>query len=157
MRLPAALAPILITGLVVAACGGDAATPTPASDAATSAPAATSEAGAAGVDVAAPSVAAASLAPVAEYGKKAEVTNEADPAATYALTSGRYRMQWSTTGCTQVDFLVSQVDGDFSYDKPSKSSFASGTINDLPEGSYTVTQNDPSCTEWTVRIDWMTN
>lgn len=140
MRLPAALAPILVTGLMVAACGGDEATPAPT-----------------GVDTAAPSVAAASLAPVAEYGKKAEVTSEADPAATYALTSGRYRMQWSTTGCTQVDFLVSQVDGDFSYDKPSKSSFASGTINDLPEGSYTITQNDPGCTEWTVRIDWMTN
>jgi hypothetical protein len=153
MRLPAALAPILVTGLMVAACGGDEATPTPASDAATSAPAATSEAGATGGETAS----GASLAPVAEYGKKAEVTSEADPAATYALTSGRYRMQWSTTDCTQVDFVVSQVDGDFSFSKPSKSSFASTTINDLPEGSYTVTQGDPSCTEWTVRIDWMTN
>ena len=56
-----------------------------------------------------------------------------------------------------VDFLVDQVDGDFSYPKPSRSSFASATINDLPEGTYTIQQLDPDCTEWTVRLDWMTN
>ena len=66
-------------------------------------------------------------------------------------------MQWSSTDCEQVDLLVDQVDGDFSYDKPSRSSFASATINDLPEGQYTVQQLDPDCTEWSVRIDWMTN
>ena len=92
-----------------------------------------------------------------EFGKKAAITNEDDPATTFGLTSGRYRMQWSTTDCEQVDILVQQVDGDFSYPKPSRSSFASATINDLPEGTYTIEQLDPDCVEWSVRIDWMTN
>ena len=66
-------------------------------------------------------------------------------------------MQWSTTDCDQVDILVQQVDGEFSYPKPSRSSFASATINDLPEGTYTIEQLDPDCAEWSVRVDWMTN
>ena len=60
----------------------------------------------------------AEAAPEPEFGKKATTTSEDDPEATYALTSGRYRMQWNTTDCEQVDFLVSQVDGDFTYPSP---------------------------------------
>ena len=154
MRLSGAAASILAIGLVVVACGGDEATPG-ATDEATSAPAVT--------EAAEEPAAEASQAPAEEavaepeFGKKAAVTNEDDPEATYALASGRYRMQWSTTDCEQVDLLVEQVDGDFSYPKPSRSSFASATINDLPEGSYKIQQLDPDCTEWSVRIDWMTN
>ena len=64
-------------------------------------------------------------------------------------------MQWSSTDCEQVDLLVKQVDGDFEYPKPSRSSFASATINDMPEGLYTIEQLDGSCTEWSVRLDRM--
>ena len=92
-----------------------------------------------------------------EFGKKAAISSEDDPTTTFGLTSGRYRMQWSTTDCDQVDILVQQVDGEFSYPKPSRSSFASATINDLPEGTYTIEQLDPDCAEWSVRVDWMTN
>ena len=92
-----------------------------------------------------------------EFGKKAAISSEDDPTTTFGLASGRYRMQWSTTDCDQVDILVQQVDGEFSYPKPSRSSFASATINDLPEGTYTIEQLDPDCAEWSVRVDWMTN
>ena len=170
MRLPAAAASILAIGLVVAACGGDDATPEPAEEA-TPAPAATEAAEETAEEATeAPAeepTEEATEAPAEEpteeavvepeFGKKAALTNEADPTATYALTSGRYRMQWSSTDCEQVDLLVDQVDGDFSYPKPSRSSFASATINDLPEGMYTIQQLDPACAEWSVRVDWMTN
>lgn len=150
MRLSGAAVSILAIGLVVAACGGDEATPE-STDEATPAPAATDAAEEAS------EAPAGETAAEPDFGKKAAVTSEDDPEATYALTSGRYRMQWSATDCGQVDLLVEQVDGDFSYPKPSRSSFASATINDLPEGSYKIQQLDPDCTEWSVRIDWMTN
>jgi hypothetical protein len=69
----------------------------------------------------------------------------------------RYRMEWRTTDCEQVDILVSQVDGDFSYPKPSRSSYATSTINDLPQGNYKIEQLDPDCADWSIRVDWMTN
>jgi hypothetical protein len=150
MRLPAAAASILVIGLVAAACGGDDATPEPAEES-TPAPAATASGGETAEE---PTEAAVTET---EFATRAQLTSEDDPEATYALTSGRYRMQWNATDCEQVDLLVKQVDGDFEYPKPSRSSFASATINDLPEGLFTVQQLDPDCTEWSVRIDRMSD
>jgi hypothetical protein len=159
-----AVASILVVGLVAAACGGDASTPEPAEQstpaAATSeAPGAGTAAAATAVASAATATAVASTAPASAtaFARTATHASTDDPAATYPLTAGRYRMQWNTTDCEQVDILVSQVDGEFTYPKPSRSSFATATINDLPEGSYTIEQLDPDCTEWTIRVDWMTN
>ena len=185
MRLSAAAASILAIGLVVVACGGDEATPTPAATAAAEEPAAeATEAPEEAVEEPTeeaveqpseeptePPAEEATEAPAEEtteppaeeaaaepeFGKKAAISSEDDPTTTFGLTSGRYRMQWSTTDCDQVDILVQQVDGEFSYPKPSRSSFASATINDLPEGTYTIEQLDPDCAEWSVRVDWMTN
>jgi len=179
MRLPAAAASILAIGLIVAACGGDDATPEPAEEA-TPAPAATEAAEEPAEEVTeAPAEDAteepaeeATEAPAEEateeptdeavveepeFAKKAQQSSEDDAEQTFGLTSGRYRMEWRTDGCEQVDILVSQTDGDFSYPKPSKSSYATATINDLPEGTYKIEQLDPDCVEWSVRIDWMTN
>lgn len=160
MRLPVAVASIFAIGLVATACGGDDATPEPA-DEATTAPTAT-EAAEQPADDATEAPAeepteAAAAEP--EFGKKAQQASDGDPEATFALTSGRYRMEWSTNKdvCEQVDILVSQVDGDFTYPKPSKSSYATATINDLPEGTYKIEQLNEACPEWTIRIDWMTN
>jgi hypothetical protein len=180
MRLSAAAASILAIGLIVVACGGDEATPRPAPTAAaeeaTAAPEEPTEEATAAPEEAteeateppaeepteeaaeeATEPPAEEAAAEPEFGKKAAISNEDDSATTFGLTSGRYRMQWSTTDCDQVDILVQQVDGEFSYPKPSRSSFASATINDLPEGTYTIEQLDPDCAEWSVRVDWMTN
>ena len=160
MRLPAAVASILAIGLVAAACGGDDATSEPA-DEATAVPAATDAAEQPAEDAteAPAEEPTEEAAAEPEFGKKAQQSSDGDPATTFALTSGRYRMEWSTDKdvCEQVDILVSQVDGDFTYPKPSKSSYATATINDLPEGNYTIEQLDAACTEWTIRLDWMTN
>jgi hypothetical protein len=178
MRLPAAAASILAIGLVAAACGGDDATPepteepTPAAAAteaaeepaeeATEAPAEDPAEEAAEEPAEEPAEEAAEepadeAAAEPEFGRRAATDSDADPATEFGLTSGRYRMQWQTTDCEQVEFLVSQVDGDFTFPWPSRSSFASATINDLPEGIYTIEQVDPGCTDWNVRVDWMTN
>jgi hypothetical protein len=168
MRLPAAAASILAMGLIVAACGGDEATSEPG-DEATPAPAATEVAeepadetteGPTDAPAEEPSEAPAEepteeATAEPEFGTKAATSNEDDPEATYALTSGRYRMQWSSTDCDQVDFLVSQIDGDFTYPRTSTASFASATINDMPEGHYKVEQLDAACAVWSVRIDRM--
>lgn len=160
MRLPAAAASIVAIGLVVSACGGDDATAAPTAEA-TTAPAATEAAEQPAEDATeAPIVEPTEEAAAEpEFGKKASQTSDGDPEATFALTSGRYRMEWRTDKdvCDRVDILVSQVDGDFSYPKPSKSSYATATINDLPEGLYKIEQLDPDCTDWTIRVDWMTN
>ena len=162
MRLPAAAASILAIGLVAAACGGDEATPEP-TDEATPAAAATEAA----EEPAEEPTEAPAEEPVeepaeeavaeTEFAKKAAITSADDPATTFGLTSGRYRMQWSTTDCDQIEVVVTQQDGDFVFPWPSRSSFASATINDLPEGTYTIEQVDPACEEWSVRVDWMTN
>ncbi len=169
MRPAASIALILAIGLVAAACGGDDATPEPTGEA-TAAPAAT-EAPAeepteavespTGDATEVPAEESAEPTPesataVPEFAKKAAHASTDDPEAMYGLTSGRYRMEWRTTDCERVDILVSQVDGDFSYPKPSKSSYATATINDLPEGTYKIEQLDPECADWSVRLDWMT-
>jgi hypothetical protein len=164
MRLPAATASILAIGLVAAACGGDEATPEPTEEPTTAAAATEAAEQPAGEPTEAPADADSTEGPAEdeaaaepEFAKKAAITSEDDPATAFAMTSGRYRMQWQTDGCEQVDLLVTQTDGDFTYPHPSKSSFASATINDMPEGTYTIEQLDPTCEEWSVRIDWMTN
>ena len=174
MRLPAAAASILVIGLVAAACGGDDATPEPAEEA-TTAPAATEAAEEPAEETAAeapaeePAEEAATEPPaeepaeeasaLPEFAKSAKQSSDGDPEATFGLAAGRYRMEWSTNKdiCEQVDILISQVDGEFSYPKPSRSSYATATINDLPEGTYKIEQLDPDCTEWNIRVDWMTN
>jgi hypothetical protein len=153
MRHPAAVASILVIGLVAAACGGDDATTQPAEET-TAVPTATETA----EETGAPAEEATEAAVAAtEFTKKAQHSSSDDPDATFGLVSGRYRMEWRTTDCEQVDILVSQVGGDFSYPKPSKSSYATATINDLPEGTYKIEQLDPACADWSIRLDWMTN
>ena len=154
MRLSAAAASILAIGLVAAACGGDDATPEPA-DEATTAPATEETVEEATEAPAEEEEATEEEAAASEFLTKAQVDQDADPEATYALASGRYRMQWSTTDCEAIDLLIKQVDGDFAYPRPSTASFASATINDLPEGMYTIEQLDDSCGTWSVRIDRM--
>lgn len=168
MRPTAIAALILAIGLVAAACGGDEATPEP-TEAVTPEPAATEVADATAApagETAEPMATAAAdggtattepEATEAAFARSAIHTSD-DPAdATYGLTSGRYRMEWRTEECQRVDFLVAQADGDFTYERASQSSFATSIINDLPEGEYRFEQRDPGCTEWTVRVDWMTN
>jgi len=94
-------------------------------------------------------------APISELGKKAVQSGVDDPEQTFGLVSGRYRMEWRTRNCEQVDILISQLDGDFNYAKSSRSSYATTTINDLPQGTYEIQQLDPDCDDWTVRVDWM--
>ena len=157
MRLPAAAASILAIGLIAAACGGDDATPEPA-DEATQAPAAeeaAEETAEEATEAPVEEEAAEEEAAASEFLTKAQVDQDSDPEAAYGLTSGRYRMQWSTTDCEAIDLLVTQIDGEFEYPKPSTASFASATINDLPEGMYNIQQLDDSCDAWSVRIDRM--
>jgi hypothetical protein len=148
----AATALIVAVAVVAAACGGEGGSPTPA-DQPTAAADASPAAGAANATSAPDETAV-------EFGKSARHSSTDDPEATYALVSGRYRLAWDTptdNECERVEVAVTQVDGDFEYVKSSTSARFNATVNDLPQGSYKLQQLDPDCTEWDLRIDWMTN
>lgn len=165
MRPTATAALILAIGLAAAACGGDSATPA-AVDEGTPAPAASEAAdttAGAGTATAAAIESAPDTTPLPEFTKKAAQTSEDDPAATFGLISGRYRLAWDTPpddspdACERVEVAVVQQDGDFEYVKASTSAQFNATVNDLPQGTYKLEQRDPDCKTWQLRIDWMTN
>ena len=152
MRPTATAALILTVGLVVAACGGDDATPTPEpaepTDAPTTATAAPADATASPADEPTPE-------PEPEFAKRAEQDQDGDPGATFALASGIWRVLWETETCERVEPTVTQVDGDFTFSSPSKAARATAIITALPEGVYTLTQLDEACTEWAITMNWM--
>jgi hypothetical protein len=160
---PSTTALIATIALIVVACGGDDSTsPTPATQSTATPPAAgvmdgpPAATGAAEETAATDDVAAGAV----EYVKSAKHSSADDPGATYDLVSGRYRFAWNTpteNPCSRVEIAVTQVDGDFQYKKASTSARFNATVNGLPQGTYKLEQLDPTCTEWDLRIDWMTN
>jgi len=72
--------------------------------------------------------------------------------APFPLAKGTYRLAWTTTGCAGVDFVLTGDNG-FSSSKPSKLPKSARIITSVPDGNYTIAQNDSACTEWTATID----
>ena len=70
----------------------------------------------------------------------------------FPLAKGTYRLAWTTTGCPSVDFVLTGDNG-FSNEKPSKLPNSARIIVSVPDGNYTVSQNDSACAEWQVTID----
>lgn len=92
-------------------------------------------------------------APVATMLAKVVVDQTASPTATYQMEGGQYKISWTSTGCTNLDVQVKQTDGSFSYDKPTTRTSFLAIISQLPQGLYTITQADPSCTTWSVTLE----
>jgi hypothetical protein len=92
--------------------------------------------------------AAVSAAPV-----QGKVTVTPETAATpFALAKGNYRVNWKTTDCTQVTVAIVGDTG-FTKEKSSKIPNFSWIVTSVPDGTYTITQTDPSCATWEIAIE----
>jgi hypothetical protein len=73
--------------------------------------------------------------------------------APFSLLNGRYKLTWKTVGCSSTAFDLKQQDGTFEYRKQSKMPTFTTILVEVPAGTYTLTQGDASCTDWTVTLD----
>jgi hypothetical protein len=77
----------------------------------------------------------------------------ADAAKPFGLQAGRYKFTWVATGCTGLDFTMTGAAKGFVYNKkPSVANF-NAIISGVPEDSYTISQANAACTDWTVTFD----
>ncbi len=91
---------------------------------------------------------AASVAP-----PQSKVTVTPETAGTpFALAEGNYRVNWKTTDCKKVTVVLT---GDTGYTKEKSSTITnfSWIATSVPAGTYTATQTDPACTDWTLAIE----
>jgi hypothetical protein len=78
---------------------------------------------------------------------------QADVATPVTLVAGRYRFGWDAPDCKGVDFsLTGQTQG-FTYSKKSTIQKFQSIVSEVPADTYTLAQNDASCTTWTVVLD----
>jgi hypothetical protein len=76
-----------------------------------------------------------------------------DAATPFALQSGRYKFGWEARECPGVEFTMTGASKGFVYEKKSAQKAFSAIVSEVPEDTYTLTQVNPACTTWTVRID----
>jgi hypothetical protein len=69
-----------------------------------------------------------------------------------ALAAGTYRLAWTTTGCTSVNIALNGDNG-FTNERASRNPNFARIITSVPDGTYTVTQLETSCADWTATID----
>jgi hypothetical protein len=85
---------------------------------------------------------------------QAQVTiTQADTATPFQLEPGRYRFGWNAPDCTNVDFTLTGQTQGFTYSKKSSIQKFQSIVSDVPADTYTLAQNDASCTAWTVVLD----
>ena len=74
-----------------------------------------------------------------------------DAKVAHALAPGRYRLSL-TTACPTSAVSVTQDGGSFTFTKknPSLRVFL---LANVPGGNFFIEQTDPSCTDWTIKLD----
>lgn len=77
----------------------------------------------------------------------------ADAATPFALQAGRYKFGWDASTCAGVNFVLTGATQGFTWEKKTLQKKFSSIVSDVPEDTYTLTQSDAACTEWTVQID----
>ncbi|HET7677120.1 MAG TPA: hypothetical protein VFK38_04645 [Candidatus Limnocylindrales bacterium] len=68
------------------------------------------------------------------------------------LQVGRYKVAWETKGCSSVEITLATPDGNVFYSKKSRLPRFS-TLRNIPDGGVLVAQVDPSCADWTIKLD----
>jgi hypothetical protein len=74
-----------------------------------------------------------------------------DAKVAHPLGPGRYRLSL-TTSCKTSSISMTQDGGSFTFTKTNpvnKVMF----VTEVPGGSFFVEQTDPSCTDWTIKLD----
>ncbi len=82
-----------------------------------------------------------------------KVTVTAGDTAPFALQGGQYKFAWTTNGCASFSFELKQRDGGFDWKKETKVPRFSAIILGVPAGTYTVTQSEAACTDWSVALE----
>ena len=77
----------------------------------------------------------------------------ADAATPFQLQAGRYKFGWDASACPGVSFTMAGATQGFVYEKETLQKKFSAIVSDVPEDTYTLTQNNAECLEWTVQID----
>ena len=77
----------------------------------------------------------------------------ADAATPFQLQPGRYKFGWDASECPGVSFTMTGSTQGFVYEKETLQKKFSAIISDVPEDTYTLTQNNAECLTWTVQID----
>ena len=81
------------------------------------------------------------------------VVKAADASKPFALQAGRYKFTWAAPGCSGLDFTMTGAAKGFVFKKkPSVANF-NALVSAVPEDSYTVSQANAACTDWTVTLD----
>ncbi len=84
---------------------------------------------------------------------KVAVDQTSSATATYLVKGGQYKISWNSTGCTNLDIEVKQLDGSFVYSKKTTRTSFLAIIPALPDGTYSVTQADPTCATWDILLE----
>jgi len=84
---------------------------------------------------------------------QAKVVVKAGDTAPFGLLEGRYKLGWTTEGCSAVTFDLKQQDGSFEYRKESRMPRFSTILVSVPAGTYALSQAEAGCTSWTVTIE----
>ena len=79
--------------------------------------------------------------------------SSAEELAPFELQAGRYKFGWDASECGSVNFVLTGTGQGFVWEKKTLQKKFSSIVSDVPEDVYTLTQNDPACTTWTVQID----
>jgi hypothetical protein len=77
----------------------------------------------------------------------------ADAATPFQLQAGRYKFGWDASECPGVSFTMTGATQGFVYEKETLQKKFSAIVSDVPEDTYTLTQNNAECLTWTVQID----
>lgn len=85
------------------------------------------------------------------------VTETSDQTATYLLSKGQYKLAWSTTDCPNIDLVVTQTDGSFTFEKKATTKNGSTIIATMPDGRYKLEQKAPGCTTFKLNFDRIGN
>lgn len=70
----------------------------------------------------------------------------------FTLEAGRYKFGW-TTECRGVDFTMAGAGTGFTYAKTSALPRFSAIVSNVEADTYTLTQAETDCTDWTVTLD----
>ena len=84
-----------------------------------------------------------------DFPTSATIESGTEPAP-QQLAEGRYRLTIQED-CDDYTVSITQQDGSFTYEK-SNSPIRIVFVNDVPAGTYLITQTNEACTDWTLDL-----
>ncbi|MEO5884609.1 MAG: hypothetical protein ABIQ58_03735 [Candidatus Limnocylindrales bacterium] len=80
-----------------------------------------------------------------------------DAATPFELQAGRYKFGWDASECSSVAFTLTGAAQGFVFEKKTLQKKFSSIISGVPADTYTLSQNEAGCVNWTVQLDRVGN